>query len=193
MISIFKYLENIDKELFLFLNGINSGGLDPIMYFISSHWFWIPAVIAALWMIIKKYGKKAWLPILIVIITYICTEQVTNIVKHAVERFRPTHNNDISQFVHIVNNYKGGIYGFFSGHASNSFGLALITALLIRNKYYSISIMLWAIIVSYSRIYLGVHYPSDIFAGAMFGVFAASGFYLLWRFLNHKCFLRVSN
>jgi len=183
LISIFKYLENIDKELFLFLNGLNRDGLDQIVFFISSHWFWLPVVTVILVLIIRKYKKHAWLPILVIIFTYIFTEQVTNFVKYAVERFRPTHNTDISHLVHIVNNYKGGVYGFFSGHAANSFGLALISALFIKNKYYTIAIILWAIIVSYSRIYLGVHYPSDIFAGALFGVMAALIFYRIWKFL----------
>ncbi|HXK81358.1 MAG TPA: phosphatase PAP2 family protein [Bacteroidales bacterium] len=179
-------MENIDKELFLFLNGLNRDGLDQIVFFISSHWFWLPVVTVILVLIIRKYKKHAWLPILVIIFTYIFTEQVTNFVKYAVERFRPTHNTDISHLVHIVNNYKGGVYGFFSGHAANSFGLALISALFIKNKYYTIAIILWAIIVSYSRIYLGVHYPSDIFAGALFGVMAALIFYRIWKILCHK-------
>jgi undecaprenyl-diphosphatase len=179
-------LENLDKELFLWLNGFHAEGLDSIMFFISSHWFWIPVVIAIVWLMIRKFGRNAWLPIIFVIVTYICTEQVTNLVKHAVERYRPGHNNDIAHLVHFVNSYRGGTYGFFSGHASNSFGLALISALIINNRYFTISVFLWAIIVSYSRIYLGVHYPFDIIAGAMFGIFAAGVFFKIWKSVHWR-------
>jgi len=137
---IFRYLENIDRDLFLWLNGNHAVWLDSIMFFVSSNFFWLPVIVIAIWLIINKYGKKAWLPILLLVLTYICTEQITNLVKHAVERYRPSHNLEIQQLVHTVNGYTGGMYGFFSAHAANSFGLAMLSAFFIKNRYYTISV-----------------------------------------------------
>lgn len=181
---IFRYLENIDRDLFLWLNGNHAVWLDNIMFFVSSNFFWLPVIVVAIWLIINKYGKKAWVPILLLVLTYICTEQITNLVKHAVERYRPSHNLEIQQLVHTVNAYTGGMYGFFSAHAANSFGLALLSAFFIKNRYYTISVWAWAIIVSYSRIYLGVHYPSDIVVGAAVGIIVSGLFILLYVRIN---------
>lgn len=181
---IFRCLENIDRDLFLWLNGNHAVWLDSIMFFVSSNFFWLPVIVVAIGLIVNKYGKKAWLPILLLIFTYICTEQITNLVKHAVERYRPSHNIEIQHLVHTIRGYTGGMYGFFSAHAANSFGLALLSAIFIKNRYYTIAVLAWAIIVSYSRIYLGVHYPSDIVVGATVGIIVSGLFILLYVKIN---------
>lgn len=88
-------------------------------------------------------------------------------------RYRPSHNFDLQGLVHLVNGYSGGLFGFVSSHAANSFGIAIFTALFLKNKWYWIFILLWAVLVSYSRIYLGVHYPADIIGGMVLGCFWA--------------------
>lgn len=172
-------LELIDRKILLFINGLHADWLDPIMWAISSKWFWIPIVVLFIILAIKKFGKKCWLPILAAILCFATTDIVSHNVKESVQRYRPTHNLEIQDEIHLVNDYRGGQYGFFSGHAANSFGLALITLLLIRKKWYSITTLCWAIIVSYSRMYIAVHYPADIFVGMCFGLLTALIFYLI--------------
>lgn len=184
------WLENIDRLLFLFLNGLNAQWLDPIMKALSSFWVWYPVVALFVYLLIKKFGKKFWIPLLVGIICFALTDQITNYTKKNVERYRPSHNTEISNKVHIVDNYRGGQYGFFSGHASNSFGLALISLLFLRNNKWTIFVLLWAVLVSYSRIYIGVHYPSDIFVGAAFGSLIAFVLFKAYRII--PCF-RMEN
>lgn len=181
-----EFLENIDRELFLFLNSLHADWLDPVMKFISSSWFWIPFVALFIFLSIKYFRKKFWIPLVLAIVCYALTDQITNIVKQNVERVRPTHNTEICDKVHTVDGYKGGQYSFFSGHAANSFGLALLSLLFIRKKYYTVIVMVWASLVTYSRLYLGVHYPADLFAGALFGSVIAFLIFKLHKFI--PCF-----
>ncbi len=184
-------LENIDQDLLLFFNGANFKCLDSLMFFISSKLFWIPVIFYGVFMFVKKFKKKFWIPLLACVFCFIITDQSSHIIKENVKRYRPTHNTELAQDVHVVNNYRGGQFGFFSGHASNSFGFAFLSLCFIKRKSYSYILLVWAILVSYSRIYLGVHYPSDVFVGFVFGVFIA---YVLWKLLilipyNRKLFV----
>jgi undecaprenyl-diphosphatase len=181
-----EWLENIDQSLFLFLNGINATWLDPIMKAVSSFWIWYPVVALFIFLVVKKYRKKFWIPVVVAIICFALTDQSSNIVKKSVERYRPSHNIEIADRVHIVDNYRGGQYGFFSGHAANSFGLALISLLFLKNKKWTVFVLIWAAIVSYSRIYIGVHYPSDIVVGTFSGLTIAYLIYRLHRLI--PCF-----
>jgi undecaprenyl-diphosphatase len=180
------WLENIDQSLFLFLNGINATWLDPIMKAISSFWIWYPIVALFIFLVVRKYRKKFWIPIVVATICFAITDQTSTLVKKSTERYRPTHNIEIAEKVHIIDNYRGGQYGFFSGHAANSFGLALVSLLFLKNKKWTIFVLVWAALVSYSRIYIGVHYPSDIFAGTIVGLGLAYIIYKLHRLI--PCF-----
>ena len=182
-----EFLENIDHKLLLLLNGLHFDCLDPVMFAISSKWFWIPIVIIFFYFIIKKYKKKFWIPLLIAIICFAITDQVSHITKESYKRYRPSHNLELAQKVHVVNDYRGGQYGFFSGHATSSFGLALITLLFVKRKLYTYIIIAWAVLVSYSRIYLGVHFPSDIFIGVLVGLSVA---FLVWKTMKSIPYFR---
>ncbi|MDR2836905.1 MAG: phosphatase PAP2 family protein [Bacteroidales bacterium] len=175
-----EFIKHIDQSVFLFFNGLHLSFLDPIMKFISSNWFWIPIVLLFIGLYIKYFKKKFWIPIVFTIICFALTDSGATFVKNSAKRYRPSHNLEIQNQVHVVDNYRGGQYGFFSGHASNSFGLALLTLLFIRKKYYTIIVSVWAIIVSYSRIYVGVHYPLDIFCGFLYGILIATILYLIY-------------
>ncbi|HOZ30395.1 MAG TPA: phosphatase PAP2 family protein [Bacteroidales bacterium] len=177
-------IENIDRVIFNSLNGLNASWLDTVMQFLSSFWFWMPMVIIVIYLFIRIFKKSFWMPLVAVILCFAVTDQSSNLSKKTFKRYRPTHNTEISENVHTVDGYRGGQYGFFSGHAANSFGLALLSLLFIRKKYYTIIVLVWACIVSYSRIYLGVHYPSDICVGAIYGSLIA---FLLY-FLSKKIF-----
>ncbi len=176
-----EFLKNIDTDLFLFLNGIHSDFFDSLMWWISNKYVWIPLYAYLLYLLIKKYGKKSILPVVTIILLIIVTDQLSvHLFKNMIQRYRPTHNLDISELVHTVNNYKGGIFGFISSHAANSFGIATLLLLFLKNKHISLILIFWAIIVSYSRIYLGVHFPGDIACGGLFGIIIAFILYRLY-------------
>lgn len=118
------------------------------------------------------------------------TDQSSNRVKHHVKRYRPTHNIEIGEKVHILHDYRGGKYGFFSGHSANCFGIAMLLFLVFSNKplWFRSIFFVWAAITAYSRIYLGVHYPSDIFVGFLVGLFWGFVVFKLIQFTFKKYF-----
>ena len=166
-------LVELDKELFLFLNGLHAPWLDPLMVLLSNTWFSIPLYVFLLYHIVKEYKKDTW-PILLTIgLTILLTDQVTStFMKPFFERLRPSREPALEGVIHLINGYRGGTYGFASSHAANTFGTAMFLYLVFRNtKPWMGWLFLWAAIVSYTRIYLGVHYPGDIIVGGMIGIF----------------------
>lgn len=166
---MFDFIVQADKELFLFLNSCHTEVLDHIMWLFSGKWFWIPLYLSILvWWIFKQKWNAVWL-FLLAIVALIASDQISVAIKFALERPRPSHNPEFAGLVHHINNYKGGAYGFVSSHAANTFGFGTYALLSIKKRWFTIAIMLWAAVVSYSRIYLGVHYPGDIIVGALLG------------------------
>ncbi len=166
------FLTRIDTELFLFLNGLHTLWLDPVMTFISGEITWAPFYIILLYLVIKKYKKQSIVIIIGIILLVLCSDQVSSsFFKPVFERPRPCHNEVIKDLVYLPNGHCGGAYGFISSHACNTFALAAYLTLLLRKHYSKIAWVMftWATLVAYSRIYMGVHYPGDVIVGAAVG------------------------
>ena len=164
------FLIQIDTELFIFLNKLHSPFFDEIMWWISYKHTWIPLYLFILFFIFKKFKWKGFIPLVAIIIGVTIADQGSiHLFKEVFQRLRPCHTPELADIVHIVKNKCGGKYGFVSSHATNVFFLASYIALIFENKYLRILLLFWAIIISYSRIYLGVHFPADVFVGALLG------------------------
>ncbi|MFO8236270.1 MAG: phosphatase PAP2 family protein [Bacteroidales bacterium] len=160
----------LDTKLFLFLNGLNSSFWDTVMWWISDKEFWYPFYGILILVMAWKYKWNAVVTILFIALTITLADQISvKGFKEVFERFRPSHNPSLEGMIHHVKGYKGGKFGFVSSHAANTFAFAAFTSQLFKNRYFSWFIFCWAAIVSYSRIYLGVHYPLDILGGALLG------------------------
>lgn len=174
-------LSRIDEQLFLKLNGQVSPFIDQLMFIISDKYVWIPFYIILLAFIIRKYRWKSIWIVIGAILLITLADQVSNVLKENVKRFRPCKDPEINHLVHIVNNYCRSSYGFVSGHAANSMALAGIISLMFSNKWIISGMVLWSAIVSYSRIYLGVHFPGDVMGGWVVGLFFAFLIYYILR------------
>ena len=162
----------LDKQLFLIFNGIHTNWLDPVMELFSKTAASAPLYGFLLYQIFRVYKQKAWVILLSIGLLILMTDQFTSgLMKPFFERPRPSHEPTLQGLVHVVNGYSGGNYGFASSHAANTFGIAMfLSCLLKREKPWINWLFLWAAFVSYTRIYLGVHYPGDIIVGALIGV-----------------------
>jgi undecaprenyl-diphosphatase len=182
-----EFLEMLDRHLLLFFNSLNNPVADSIMWFLSDKYVWIPLYVFIMIFSIRIAGWRSVCWILAMILTFGLTDQISvHGFKEVFERYRPTHNQDIQHLIHTVNDYRGGLYGFVSSHAANTFGLATISSLLIKKRWYVIAIFIWAAVVSFSRIYLGVHYPGDILGGALLGIICGYTAWQLYRLLPKK-------
>ncbi|MBA4409525.1 MAG: phosphatase PAP2 family protein [Bacteroidota bacterium] len=181
-------IKQIDQSLFLFLNDIHSVFWDKAMFLFSSREIWIPFYLLIIYVIIKTFKRNSIYILILIGLSIALSDQFSVMIKNLAERLRPSNDPAISNLIHIVNNYRGGTFGFFSSHASNSFTIAVIASLLFKNRMFSILIFVWAIVVSYTRVYLGLHYPGDILTGWFWGALIGFGFYKLMVFIQQRYF-----
>lgn len=188
-------LIELDKKLFLFLNGYHFDWLDPIMYWATDKMTWLPLYVLLMYFIVKDYRNETWIVLISMTIAIVLADQFTStLMKPYFARLRPSHDPTLSGLVHIVNGYKGGKFGFASSHAADTFGTATFLWLLFSKRRKWITVMfLWAALMAYSRIYLGVHYPADILVGAFFGVLAGIAGYRIFIWLKNAVDNRKTN
>ena len=177
----------LDQELFLFINSFNSPFWDNIMYAVSGRLIWVPLYLCILYVLGAKLKRKMFIliPIIIIAVT-LCDQISVHLFKEVFHRLRPCHEPSLEGLIHLVRGQCGGQYGFVSSHATNSFNVALLSLLFIRERWFTIIILLWATIICYSRIYLGVHYPGDVFGGAFLGSAIGYATWATYNFVDRK-------
>lgn len=165
------YLVQLDTRLFLAINGAHSPFWDSIMLFASGKFSWIPLYLLLTFFIVRRHLWRALFWLTAIAILVLLTDQISvHLFKNVFQRLRPSHNVTLSGLINIVNS-RGGRFGFVSSHAANTCGVAVFLSFLFRKRWVTIGLLVWAFFVSYSRIYLGVHYPGDILGGAILGTF----------------------
>ena len=180
------WLSDIDARLLLIVNGAHSPFFDSGMWCISGRWIWVPFYAVLAYLLFRRMSwKRASICLVTIGLIILAADQTcATLIRPEIGRLRPANlNNPLSSFVHVVNGYRGGRYGFPSCHAANTFALAVFMSLVIRHKWFTVMMFSWAFVVSYSRMYLGVHYFGDLFCGATIGSLFAVLFYYLQNYL----------
>tara|TARA_R110002020_G_scaffold203146_1_gene406489 strand:+ start:4945 stop:5532 length:588 start_codon:yes stop_codon:yes gene_type:complete len=188
-IDLLEKLLETDKELFLYLNGMGSTTWDGFWLFMSHKFSALPLYVFLLIISFRTLGTKRTLLLLVAIALLITvTDQLGNFFKYGVQRPRPCHDAEVGSFVRLVKSHCGGKYGYFSAHAGNSMAVAVFFGCLLRSRlpYLFPVLFCWALLVGYSRIYLGVHYPLDILTGFLIGSFMGWLFWKLYIFTSNK-------
>lgn len=181
------YLMDIDADALLAVNGLHDLFQDAFWWLVTAKWSSALMVLALLWILLHQNRRHALLVLAMLVLAVLVADQVSSgLIKHLVERLRPTHDPSLESMVHVINGYRGGLYGFVSSHAANFSAVAMLVSLVMRHRLVTISMFGWALLQCYSRMYLGVHYPGDILGGIIVGVLAGWLVWLLMRWMQRR-------
>lgn len=167
------YLNSMDTQLFLFLNGMHNAFFDVVMYWLSDKWIWIPMYLLIAFFIVKQYKLRGvFILFAVALVITLCDQTASGLLKPLVMRLRPSNDPALAGLVHLSKAGAGGGYSFVSSHAANAFGLAAFLWFILDSRFKLLKywLFIWAILVSYSRIYNGVHYPGDVIVAAIIGI-----------------------
>ncbi|MBN4082772.1 phosphatase PAP2 family protein [bacterium AH-315-A23] len=182
-------LIEFDIELFLYLNNLGNIQWDGFWMFMTHKFGAIPLYLLLLFLSYKQFGTKTTIVIVLFIAVLIgITDQTSNLFKYGFERLRPCHDESLEGLFRLVKERCGGLYSYFSAHAANSMAIAIFFGLLLRrrHKFLPLALIAWATIVGYSRIYIGVHFPLDVFTGFFFGSMYAAILYRVFSLIREK-------
>ncbi|MBR3068301.1 MAG: phosphatase PAP2 family protein [Prevotella sp.] len=178
-----------DKQWLLAFNGSDSVFLDSLVKTLTTATTWIPLYIALVYIVIKNSDnlKRVLLVVGCALLCVLLAGTIDDtIVKPLVARWRPARDPEIGVLVDIVNGYRGGRFGFFSAHASNTFSIAVFISLLVRSRLLTVAMVLWSLLNCWTRLYLGVHYPGDILVGLLWGGIVGVAVWFLFTKLEKK-------
>ncbi|TRZ42801.1 phosphatase PAP2 family protein [Robertkochia solimangrovi] len=174
----------LDKELFVYLNGMGNENWDAFWMFITNKWSSVPLYVLLLLICIYYFNWKKTLLILVITALMITSaDQLANLFKYGFERLRPCHDASLAGMIRVVKEGCGGQFGYFSAHAANALTVATFFSLLFKQRIPVVPyiLLVWALVVTYSRIYIGVHFPLDVITGMCFGMLIGWGSYRLFR------------
>lgn len=175
-----EFLNSVDTQLYLFFNGMHLPFLDRLMMMVTGKFIWIPMYATIFYILFKnfKLREAIFIAIGIILAVTLADQICSTVLRPIFHRLRPSNpENPLSQFAVLVNDYRGGRYGFPSCHAANSFALAAFLFMVIKRFRFRAFIVGWAVLNTYSRVYLGVHYPGDLFVGAVIGSIIGYGMF----------------
>lgn len=182
-------LIQLDKQLLLWFNGSDSLFLDGFVKTLTTASTWIPLYLGLFYLVLKN-NDNVQKVLLVLGCAGLCVFLAGSLndmfVKPWVARWRPSHDSEIAMLVDVVNGYRGGRYGFFSSHAANTFSIAIFFALLVRSRMLSVAMILWSLLNCWTRLYLGVHFPGDIFCGLLWGGVVGTGMWYLHQYIYQK-------
>lgn len=185
-----EYLNSLDTQLFLFLNGNHNAFFDPVMYWLSDRLVWVPMYLLIIFLMIKNYKMRGVLMLLFLIAAIVlCDQTASHLLKNLVQRLRPSQEPALAGLIHLSAAGPGGLYGFVSSHVANSFGLATFLYFALDNQFKLLKywLLTWAALLSYSRIYNGVHYPGDVIVAIFIGI--AYGYLMAKAYLMTDAYL----